>query len=609
MDMRREDGLHPAKRLCLCGPEGDSTGCPEHDGWRFHSARRCPGVITYQRGVWVAKLPYAAKDQLKSAGFRYHGLVTECRRQGCRGCAAQVLKAWWTDSATVVRQMPAALLDGTAARALKEHDRTVGASRALDAEIEVPAPEGLDYLPFQRGAIKYICRAPKPRRVLLGDDMGVGKSIETIGYLNLSRAETVLVVCPASLKINWQRELERWLVEPRQIWIVDSDREVPTDAEIVIVNYERLIRDAVLQQLMGWFWDVLICDEAHALKSPKAKRTQAVLGAGKRQKGLLHRCGTFLALTGTAMLNRPIELWTLLTALDPQGFPDKHQFGIRYCAGQQKRIGWDREKHEPKMAWDFSGASNLAELQDKMRGRCLVRRTKAEVLPELPPKRHELIVLDPARARAPLAAQQALWQARGGDRLVQALEGAWQRRDRAEWEAQVAELVAELEVAFGELSAERAKIAAAKVPLVVEHVRGVLEHHEVPKLVVFGHHHEALDKICDGLDVPQVRIDGRTALSARQEAVDRFQGDDSVRVMVAGIRAAGEGLTLTAANHVVFSELDWTPARNAQAEDRLHRIGQKNMVLVQQLVFDGSLDALVAKVLVHKMQVAEQVLG
>lgn len=605
MDSRREDGLHPYRRDCMCSPEGDSSGCPEHDRWRWHD-RQEKGMITHKRGVWIAELPYAAKDQLKASGWTYHGNPTDCRRSGCRGCEAQITRRWWTDSAEAVRRMPPALLDGVAYQALRDHDQTVRASAAAAAEVDIPSPPGLEYHPFQKAAVAYIQRV---RRVLLGDDMGLGKSVESIGYLNLSRAETVLVVCPASLKINWQRELERWLVEPREIYRVESSAPVPPGAEVVIVNYERLIRGRVHADLMAWYWDVMICDEAHALANPKAKRTVAVLGSGKRLQGLIHRCGTFLALTGTALLNRPIELWPLLHALDPEGFADKHQFGKRYCSGHQKRIGWDREKDEPRMVWDYSGASHLSELQDKMRGRFFVRRTKEQVLPELPPKRHELIVLAPKGAAVAVGEQLKVWRARGGDRLVEAADSAWQSGDRGEYEARVALLQAELEVAFQEMAAERKRVALAKVPHVVEHVRGLFESHQIQKMVIFGHHHEVLDALREGIDVPTVSIDGRTPLAARQAAVDAFQADAGVRAMVAGIRAAGEGLTLTAASVAVFSEIDWTPARNSQAEDRLHRIGQKGMVLIQQIVFDGSLDAIIAKTLVHKMQIADKVLN
>ncbi len=633
-DMFAEDGRHPIGRdICTCDLEYGTAGCIIHDP-HYHGRGRQEGMITFKGGVWVADLPFAANDELKAAGFKYHGNLTECRRRNCRGCAAAVLKSWWTDSAEVVRKMNGALLDNAAGWALRAHDDTVEASRAGDAELEVPSPPGLEYLPFQRAGIDYIINAPKPRRVLLGDEMGLGKTIQAIGFMNLKEVWTALVVCPANLRVNWQRELERWLTEPRNIHLVDSSDIPPPDAEVVIINYERLIRPAMFKALMSWCWELLICDEAHNLKTPKAKRTIAVLGqravradkeknrtAQEAKAGLIHRASTFLAITGTALLNRPIEMWTLVHTLDPEGFPDKHAFGIRYCGAHQKRIGWDKYKGTiddrgkpagaPILAWEYNGASHLSELQDKLRGRCLVRRLKTAVLPELPLKRREMIVFDTKGAKNVLKRQNKLWMDRGSARfhadVALALGGELTEDDYAEI---VARLDAELEIAFEEMSAERKAVAVAKLPRVIEHITNLIENHGIPKLVCFAHHHEVIDGITEAFpgEGITVSIDGRDNSKVRQEAVDSFQDDPGVRLMVAGIRAAGEGITLHAAAHEVFAELDWTPARNIQAEDRCHRIGQVNSVLVQQLVFDGSIDALIAKLLVHKQWIADQVL-
>jgi SWI/SNF-related matrix-associated actin-dependent regulator 1 of chromatin subfamily A len=624
-DQYAEDGRHPLGRdHCTCD-EVSSDGCIIHDP--FYHDRKRNGMITFKSGIWIADLPFAAKDELKAAGFEFHGDPLECKRQGCRACrAGGVYKKWWSDSAEVVRKINSAVIDPAAANALAEHDEVVEASSAEDAPIDVPAPPGLEYYPFQLAGIAYIQRAPAPRRVLLGDDMGLGKTIQAIGYMNLTEVLTAVVVCPANLRINWKRELETWLTESRNIYIVDSDDPPPPSAEVVIVNYERLIRPPIFDALMGWCWELLICDEAHALKTPTAKRTIAVLGqeGNKRKKieakqGLIHRASCFLPITGTAMLSRPIELWTLLHALDPEGYPDKHKYGRRYCAGHQKRIGWNklggekgpdgRPKGAPKMAWDFKGASNLEELQDKLRGRCMVRRLKSEVLPELPPKRHEIIVLDPRHASVALKAQTKMWMEQGSAELHMALsvihgEGIEHRDD---YEDIVARLDAELEIAFEKMSAERKRVAVAKIPLVLDHLKNLLDNHEVPKLIVFAHHHEVIDALMGEID-SAVCIDGRVSPEDRQDAVDLFQGDASCRVLIAGIRAGGEGITLTASSHLVFAELDWTPARNTQAEDRSHRIGQKDSVLIQHLVFDQSIDAMIAKLLIRKQKIIKKTL-
>jgi SWI/SNF-related matrix-associated actin-dependent regulator 1 of chromatin subfamily A len=566
-------------------------------------------MIVYRAGIWIADLPFAAKDDLKAAGFVFHG--TECKRKPCPACAAAVFKKWWTDSAVVAARLPE-LLDPGARAALEAHREVIETSHAQDAELDIPAPPGLDYLPFQRAGIRYILDAPGG--VLLGDEMGLGKTIQAIGYLQLEDVFTAVVVCPANLKINWVRELERWLVEPRNIHMVEKAEPPPANAEIVVVNYRRLLDRDVIEGLMAWSWDVLICDEAHNLKNPRAKQTRAVLGApgNKRKKveptpGLINRCGRFLALTGTALLNRPIELWTLISALDPGGWPSKHQYGIRYCAGHQKRVGYDREKGQPRMAWDFNGASNLDELQDKLRGKCLVRRLKRDVLPELPAKRHEIISLNTRGVSALLKRQTKLWLDQGSARMHADLAMVLaDDMDREAYEEAVARLDAELEIAFDKMSEERRLVAVAKIPAVIEHIQNLFENHDLRKLVVFAHHHEVIDALSEAFG-DSVWIDGRVSPADRQDAVDIFQSTPC-KMLIGGIRAAGEGITLTASSNVVFAELDWTPARNQQAEDRCHRIGQRDMVLIQHLVFDGSIDAMIAKLLVHKMRIADQVL-
>jgi len=574
-------------------------------------------MITHRAGIWIADLPYAAKDELKAAGWTYHGLATDCRRRACRACAAGAYRRWWTASAICVRKMNSALLDGPAALALDQQREVVEASHAQDAEIDPPAPPGLEYMPFQRAGIAYILKAPR-RRVILGDEMGLGKCIESIGYMNMEAVGTALVVCPASLRINWLRELERWLVSPRNIHVVDSDDPPPASAEVVIVNYERVIRGKIKDSLMGWAWDLLICDEAHYLKTENAKRTVAVLGRRAKPRkqqeaieGLIHRSRTFLALTGTALLNRPIELYTLLSAIDEAAWGDKIQFGVRYCAGHQKRVGFNKALNTPTMAWDFSGASHLDELQERLRSTCLVRRLKVDVLPELPPKRRELIVLDPKAARGVLAKQLREWNAKYAETFSGLqTEMFVSEKDPEAYASAVARLEAHLEIAFEDMSTVRKLVALAKVPAVIDHLQLLLEAHEVPKVVCWAHHHEVIDEIAPAFnDMGAITLDGRDGMKARQKAVDAFQGDASVRLLVAGIRAAGEGLTLTAASHEVFAELDWTPARLTQAEDRCHRIGQKNMVLIQHLVFDGSIDAMIAHVLLKKQAIADKVLN
>ncbi len=231
--------------------------------------------IYLQNGVFVADSTFAEKDTVKAAGFWWHG--GGCR-PGCQGCAAKLpLKVWWTP-----KQPSAARLleycDEAAKQALAGHVAKVEASKATDADVEIPAPAGLSYLPYQRAGIAY---ASQRKRTLIGDEMGLGKTIQALGFINASPdVKTVLVVCPASLRLNWEREARKWLVnaDSFKFYIVESGDPVPADANFVIVNYNRL-KGEVFDSLMARSWDLLVADEAHYAKNPKAQRTQALLGS------------------------------------------------------------------------------------------------------------------------------------------------------------------------------------------------------------------------------------------------------------------------------------------------------------------------------------------
>lgn len=307
-------------------------------------------------------------------------------------------------------------------------------------------------------------------------------------------------------------------------------------------------------------------------------------------------------LTGTPIVNRPVELFPLISSLDPAAFGDFFPFAKRYCGARHNGFGWD-----------FSGASNLDELQDKLRSRIMIRRLKADVLKDLPRKRRQIIEMPAAtvgaaraveaEARAWVDRQSTLARLRAEAELAKAEDG------NAAYEAAVAKLTAATKVAFDEMSKARHAVALAKVHDVIAHVEALLNDEEVPKVILFAHHRDVIDELMAGLAAySPVRVVGGDAMEDRQAAVDAFQTDPKVRVFVGSIYAAGVGLTLTAAAHVVFAELDWVPGVMSQAEDRAHRIGQDKSVLVQHLVLQGSMDANLAQTLIAKQTVIDSAL-
>lgn len=581
--------------------------------------------VTANNGVWVAQYSYDQRNVPKEAGFWWHGGPCKDTCEACR--AGLRLKVWWTPKSECAARLEKQC-DESALSLLAGHLTNVKASKAVDADIEVPCNDGLSYLPYQKGGIAYAMAHPN---ALIGDEMGLGKTIQALGTINASaNVKTVLCVVPASLRLNWDRESLKWLTRKFEIFVVEETKDViPETATMVIVNYE-LIRGKriddpngakapdgkvlkVLQsspihaQLMARNWDILIVDECHRMKDPKSLQAVAVLGSpGNKKKGelpvpgLKNQSARNLFLTGTPFLNRPVELFPILNALAPTVFDNFFKFAKRYCAAHQ-----DSRGH-----WDFKGASNLEELQERLRATLMVRRLKKDVLKELPPKRRQVIMLPADGAAKAVAAEAKAWKMH--EERLETLRGeadfAHAAGDKAAYKAAVEALKAAARIGFEEIAKERRNVAIAKLPKVIEHIENAFEQ-GIDKIVVFGHHHDVCNGIADHFGVAAVKLTGEvTSNKDRQEAVDRFQNDPTVKVFVGSIGAAGVGHTLTAAATVIFAELDWVPANVSQAEDRCHRIGQHDQVLVQHLVLNGSLDARMATILVEKQEIADKAL-
>lgn len=476
---------------------------------------------------------------------------------------------------------------------------TVAASRATDAEIDVPLPAGLSLLPYQKAGVAFI---RERSAVLLGDEMGLGKTVQVIASLNSLPAHEAfpcLVLCPASLRLNWEREWRRWTTHSAARVTVVRGQIEDEAADVVVMNYDVAAKHA--DYLRRRNWATIVADECHYLKNPRAQRTVAILGKEDRrgnevQPALAAR--RKIALSGTPLPNRPVELWPVVHWLRPDIFKSFWYYAKDFCNAYHNGYGWN-----------FNGAKNLDRLQQKLRETCLIRRRKADVLTELPPKRRQIIVLPPNGAEAAVRAECAAWERHEAllTDLRAAVEVAKAEGEEA-YRAAVERLRDAARAAFTEISRLRHATAVAKIPHVIDHVREALDGGS-DKVVVWAHHHDVIAALRDGLaEYQPAVVTGETSLDTRQAEVDRFQSDPACRVFVGSITAAGVGLTLTAASHAVFAELDWVPGNVSQAEDRCHRIGQKSSVLIQHIVLDGSLDARMAQVLVEKQQVIEQAL-
>ena len=436
-----------------------------------------------------------------------------------------------------------------------------------------PDPTGADFLvtAAERVAIAYpdlyrhqtsgVAFLLSRQRAILADDMGLGKTRTAIVAAREQSVEgPFLVICPASVKLNWRREI--LAVEPdADVQVLDTDA-VRDDARWVVVNFDRLARHQA--DLLECQFDVVIVDEAHAIKndSARSKRTLELLGSHKGALPCDGPAAVYL-LTGTPMTNRPRDLFNLLKAVRHPLATSFYAFAKRYCAARDNGYGLDT-----------SGASNLEELSQVMAG-VMLRRLKSEAL-DLPEKVRTWMPLEVPTGRVGGAERRAL------DYL-----GANPARSGPTWMT-----------FLGLLNKARHDLALTKARATADFVTDCVEAGQ--KVVVFTAYTGVVDTLLERFGPTAVSITGSDSAGAREQAVERFQNDDDVRVFVGNIHAAGTGITLTAASHVVFNDLDWVPANHWQAEDRIHRIGQTKTAFVTYLYAPGTLDEFVASLLETK---------
>jgi len=391
---------------------------------------------------------------------------------------------------------------------------------------------------------------------LLADQMGTGKTVQAICAANKIHAQTILILCPASVKYNWERELKDWYEEPLvRVLVVKSSREViPTAADIIICNYDLLIGGTVLNQLKSRHFDVLICDEAHYLKNPRAKRTKHVLMRG----GLIHNARYRWMLTGTPVMNRPVELYPMLMGLRRDllaPWDNWYSFAKRYCAAFQDAFG----------GWNIRGASNIPELSQRL-SQFMLRRTKAEVLPELPEKVMQIIPLEPiSRFMYTGNAKQA-----------------------------------EEEAQLSEFSTLRRETALAKLSQCWKHIEDTLDN--TPKVIIFFYHKDVFKEL-QAKYPDATYIYGGMTPEMKKFQCDQFIQNPNKRVMLIQFVAGGQGIDglQRVCDTCIFVETSWTPAEIEQAVDRLHRIGQSNPVLAQFLVLRKSLEEVMVRTAKHKL--------
>lgn len=395
-------------------------------------------------------------------------------------------------------------------------------------------------------------------RALLADDMGLGKSLTSMLWCwrNRDISTPIIVVCPASVKYNWEREA---MIHFGLRAVVCEGQKPPRirpliKANLIIINYE--ILQYWIDFLEALRPQTLIIDEAHYIKNPTTMRTVSVLR-------LEQSCEFVIALSGTPMTRKPSELWTVLNMLRPEKFRSEEKFLFRFCDPQLTMYGWE-----------FNGASNRKQLNKVLRQTCMIRRTKSQVLKELPPITTSVVPFKLSK------------------------------KEFAEYKKAETEFIKWVEENYGTQKAQRAKRAQAYVKLgylkrlaaelklkqTMQWIDDMLEDSD-EKIAVFGIHKNILKPLREKYLHCSSLITGATPTKKRMYEVDKFQKDPKTRLFIANMVAGGVGINLTAGTSAAFVEIGWTPAEHNQARDRIHRLGQERPTNCYYLIANDTLES------------------
>ena len=431
--------------------------------------------------------------------------------------------------------------------------------------------------PFQKEGVEFIER--RKGRVLIGDEMGLGKTVQALAWLELHpELRPAIIVVPASLKLNWKKEIETWVSKHRIQILQGTKSEIKITGDLVIINYD-ILKDW-LPALKAIKPKIMIADECHLFKNNAAQRTKAVKALGKV-------CKHVICLSGTPIVNRPIEMFNAIKLIDPMIIGSAWQYAHRYCGAKHNGFGWD-----------FNGATNTDELHTKLTSSIMIRRLKHDVLKDLPDKTRSFVPIE--------LDNDSEYQFAENNFLL------WVRDEKGD---EAAKRAANAQ-ALGEIEALKQLAVKGKLKQAISFIENMLLTKN--KIVIFATHKFVIDELMNtfNVNIPEsgdrparaVKIDGSVKNEDRQKAVEEFQNNPDVEIFVGNIKAAGVGLTLTASQDVIFLELPWTPGDLVQAEDRCHRIGQKENVHIHYLLANNTIEEVIAHLLDGKRKVLAEVL-
>jgi SWI/SNF-related matrix-associated actin-dependent regulator of chromatin subfamily A-like protein 1 len=508
--------------------------------------------LTFENGIFYITCEFKQRKEVSKMGFKW----------------CPITKRWATANWYVASKAP-----GETPQLIRSKLEKIASSAATKPHGVV---QDSKLMPFQQAGVEEIRTR---QNILLADEQGLGKTAQVISYLNsaqLPPKNRILIICPASLKLNWVREFLKFGTAGNYyIKVLSNGKDkiqgksivTGTPHNVVVVNYDLLKSKFILDQLKDWKPSIIVCDEAHYVKNAKTSRA-------KNTAGLIKGAAKTIFITGTPVLNRPIELHNLLKMISVETmapFEDYRRYAYRFCAA-----------HEGRWGFDVSGSSNEAELNARLRATCMIRRMKADVLPQLPDKTIQLLPFEQDKHTKKIVEREYRFT----------FDDLTKHPERG---------------AIGDIAKLRHELALAKLPTSISTISDLLD--SVNKVVVFAHHRDVMDGLMEGLaQFNPVNLSGGMAADKKQKAVDDFQTKPEVRAFIGQIQAAGVGITLTASSNVEFVETSWVPGEIDQAIDRCHRIGQKSNVTARFHVVEDSLDETMLKSIFDKKKNINKIL-
>jgi SNF2 family DNA or RNA helicase len=447
------------------------------------------------------------------------------------------------------------------------------ASYQKDGSGSYSVPDGYNLYPYQKAGVDYCLRR---NSALIGDEPGLGKTAQAIVIANEMKAKSILVVTPANIRLQWQERIHQWCTMKHRFLtypILKSSDGVHPTAEWVIISYDLMRSPEIQAAIAQRTWDLIILDEAHKLKNPETKQTQALFG----DDAVCQNAGYVLALTGTPLPNRPSECFTLAKNLcwDAIDYMSQDEFTSRFNPQMLKEYGRGKKAKIEKKG-------RLAELRNRLRVNFMVRRKKRDVLDQLPDIRYDVIHV----------------QENGQVRRALEYEAENLRDiDPTDLSGSNAEIL-------GHISTARKLMGVAIAPLAADYVTEILEGGE-HKVFVPAWHIDVLNILEQRLaKFNPVRVDGSTSARRKEAAVLKFQDDDQCRVFIGNIQSIGVGVDglQNVCSRGICAEPSWTPADNDQAVGRLERIGQKHGILFEFVTAKGSLIELILQRSLEKLQ-------